>query len=89
MLQSERNARNKQIATWRGYIEMVEYQGAYDPHIMQANPAGTTKECAECSVETDKPLWIGNTGVCRVESRQIETRMRRTTFLLAVFRNYV
>ncbi|WP_394295295.1 zinc ribbon domain-containing protein [Natrialba taiwanensis] len=22
------------------------------------DPAGTTKECAACGVETDKPLWV-------------------------------
>jgi transposase len=22
------------------------------------DPAGTTKECASCGVETDKPLWV-------------------------------
>lgn len=27
-------------------------------HIVQVNPAGTTKECAECGVMTEKPLWV-------------------------------
>ena len=59
MLQSEGNARNKQDAAWRGFIEMLEYKGElYGTHVVQVNPAGTTKKCAECGVETDKPLWV-------------------------------
>ena len=27
-------------------------------HFVEVNPAGTTKECASCGVETDKPLWV-------------------------------
>ena len=59
MLQSEGNARNKQDAAWRGFIEMLEYKGdLYGTHVIQVDPAGTTKECAECGAETDKPLWV-------------------------------
>jgi transposase, IS605 OrfB family, central region len=59
MLQSNGNARNKQDAAWRGFIKMLEYKGdLYGTHIVQVNPRGTTKECAECGVETDKPLWV-------------------------------
>ncbi|KKF39240.1 transposase [Halorubrum saccharovorum] len=59
MLQSDGNARNKQDAAWRGFIEMLEYKGdLYGTHVVQVNPAGTTKECAECGVETEKPLWV-------------------------------
>jgi putative transposase len=59
MLQSEGNARNKQDAAWRGFIEMLEYKGdLYGTHVVQVNPAGTTRECAECGVETEKPLWV-------------------------------
>ena len=59
MLQSEGNARNKQDAAWRGFIEMLEYKGdLYGTHVIQVNPVGTTKECAECGVETEKPLWV-------------------------------
>lgn len=59
MLQSEGNARNKQDAAWRGFIEMLEYKGdLYGTHVRQVNPAGTTKECAEGGVETEKPLWV-------------------------------
>jgi putative transposase len=59
MLQQRGNARNKQDASWRGFIEMLEYKGdLYGTHVVQVNPCGTTKECAECGVETDKPLWV-------------------------------
>ena len=59
MLQQRGNARNKQDAAWRGFIEMLEYKGdLYGTHVVQVNPAGTTKECAECGVETEKPLWV-------------------------------
>jgi putative transposase len=38
---------------------MLEYKGdLYGMHVIQVNPAGTTKECAECGVETEKPLWV-------------------------------
>ncbi|WP_251331568.1 RNA-guided endonuclease InsQ/TnpB family protein [Haloplanus pelagicus] len=59
MLQSNGNSRNKQDAAWRGFIEMLEYKSdLYGTHVVQVNPAGTTKECAECGVETEKPLWV-------------------------------
>jgi len=59
MLQQRGNARNKQDAAWRGFINMLEYKGdLYGTHVVQVNPAGTTKECAECGVETEKPLWV-------------------------------
>jgi putative transposase len=59
MLQSDGNSRNKQDAAWRGFTEMLEYKGdLYGTHVVQVNPAGTTRECAECGVETEKPLWV-------------------------------
>ncbi len=59
MLQQRGNARNKQDASWRSFIEMLEYKGdLYGTYVVQVNPRGTTKECAECGVETDKPLWV-------------------------------
>ena len=27
-------------------------------HFVEVDPAGTTKECASCGVETEKPLWV-------------------------------
>ena len=57
MLQQRGNARNKQDAAWRGFIEMLEYKSdQYGTYALQANPHGTTKEYAECGVETEKKL---------------------------------
>jgi putative transposase len=59
MLEQSHNARNKQDAAWRGFIEMLQYKGElYGTHVVQVDPAGTTKECAECGVETEKPVWV-------------------------------
>ena len=27
-------------------------------HFVEVDPAATTRECASCGVETDKPLWV-------------------------------
>jgi putative transposase len=27
-------------------------------HFVEVDPEGTTKECAKCGVETEKPLWV-------------------------------
>ena len=27
-------------------------------HFVEVDPGGTTKECAQCGVKTDKPLWV-------------------------------
>jgi putative transposase len=57
LLQQRGNVRNKQDAAWHGFIEMLEYKGErYGTHVVQVNPRGTTKECAECGVEAEKPL---------------------------------
>ena len=59
MLQERANARNKQYAAWRRFIELLECKGdLYGTHVVQVNPRGTTKECADCGVETEKPLWV-------------------------------
>ncbi|RLM32869.1 RNA-guided endonuclease TnpB family protein [Haloarcula sp. Atlit-120R] len=59
MLQSDGNARNKQDAAWRQFISLLEYKGdLYSTHVVQVEASGTTKECASCGVETEKPIWI-------------------------------
>ncbi len=59
MLQSDGNARNKQVAAWRQFITLLEYKGElYGTHVVQVEAAGTTKECAKCGVETAKPVWV-------------------------------
>jgi putative transposase len=38
---------------------MLEYKCEREgTHFVAVDPAGTTKECAACSVSTDKPLWV-------------------------------
>ena len=59
MLQADGNARNKQDVAWRQFITLLEYKGElYGTRVVQVDPRGTTKECAFCGVETDKPLWV-------------------------------
>ena len=59
MLQSDGNARNKQDAAWRQFITLLEYKGdLYGTHVVQVEARGTTKECASCGVETEKPIWV-------------------------------
>ncbi|WP_092664691.1 RNA-guided endonuclease InsQ/TnpB family protein [Halorientalis persicus] len=59
MLQSDGNARNKQDAAWRQFVHLLDYKGdLYGTHVVQVEPAGTTKECARCGVETAKPIWV-------------------------------
>ena len=59
LLQKEGNARNKQDAAWRQFITLLEYKGdLYGTHVVQVPARGTAKECAKCSVETAKPIWV-------------------------------
>jgi putative transposase len=59
MLQGGGNARNKQDAAWRQFITLLEYKGdLYGTHVVQVEARGTTKECARCSMETAKPIWV-------------------------------
>ena len=38
---------------------MLEYKGdLYGCRVVKVNPRGTTKECNECGVETEKSLWV-------------------------------
>jgi len=59
MLRGDGNARNKQDAAWRQFINLLDYKAdLYGTHVVQVEPAGTTKECARCGVETTKPIWV-------------------------------
>jgi putative transposase len=59
MLQGNGNARNKQDVAWRQFIQLLEYKAdLYGCHVVQVEPRGTTKECASCGVETEKPIWV-------------------------------
>jgi putative transposase len=59
ILEQSHNARNKQDAAWRQLIQLLEYKAdLYGCHVVQVEAAGTTKECARCGVETEKPIWV-------------------------------
>jgi putative transposase len=46
-------------AAWRQFLNLLEYKAElYGTHVVQVEAAGTTKECASCGVETDKPIWV-------------------------------
>ena len=59
MLESPQNSRNTASASWGEFARMLEYkcerEGTY---FVAVRPHGTTKECSQCGVETDKPLWV-------------------------------
>ena len=59
MLETPQNAKNKQDAAWSRFLDLLEYKAdLHGTHVVQVDPAGTTKECASCGVATDKPLWV-------------------------------
>ncbi|WP_302082159.1 RNA-guided endonuclease InsQ/TnpB family protein [Salinibaculum rarum] len=59
MLEQSHNARNKQDAAWRQFITLLEYKAElYGTHVVQVEASGTTKKCASCGVETEKPIWV-------------------------------
>jgi putative transposase len=38
---------------------MLEYKAnLYGTHVVQVDPAGTSKDCSQCGVAIDKPLWV-------------------------------
>jgi len=59
MLESRQNARNKAEVGWRDFLTILEHHGDKNGcHVVEVEARGTTKECAECGVETAKPLWV-------------------------------
>ncbi|MDR5674629.1 transposase [Halalkaliarchaeum sp. AArc-GB] len=59
MLEGDGNARNKHEVGWREFIGILKHHGRkHGCHVVEVEPAGTTKECASCGVETAKPLWV-------------------------------
>jgi putative transposase len=53
------NSRNRASAAWGEFRRMLEYKCEREgTHFIAVDPTGTTKECASCGVETDKPLWV-------------------------------
>jgi len=59
MLEGKLNARNMQSCAWSRFIDLLEYKGKlYGSRIVKVKPEGTTKECSQCGIETEKPLWV-------------------------------
>lgn len=59
LLEAPGNARNKAEVGWREFISILKHHGRKRGcHVVEVEPAGTTKQCASCGVESDKPLWV-------------------------------
>jgi putative transposase len=59
MMEGSQSAKNKQDAAWAQFLDLLEYKGKlHGTHVVPVEPAGTTKECNRCGVETNKPIWI-------------------------------
>ncbi|MFC7209075.1 RNA-guided endonuclease InsQ/TnpB family protein [Natronoarchaeum sp. GCM10025321] len=59
MLEGYQSARNKAEVGWREFLTILEHHGNKNGcHVVEVEARGTTKECAECGVETAKPLWV-------------------------------
>jgi putative transposase len=59
MLESAGNSRNTASSAWDTFTTMLEYKCTREgTHFVEVEPAGTTKECASCGVESDKLLWV-------------------------------
>jgi putative transposase len=53
------NSRSRASAAWATFLRMLEYKCEREgTHFVAVEPAGTTKECANCGAETEKPLWV-------------------------------
>jgi len=59
ILESPRNSRNTASSAWNTFTDILEYKCKREgTHFVEVDPEGTTKECAQCGVETDKTLWV-------------------------------
>ncbi|MDS0243740.1 MULTISPECIES: transposase [unclassified Haloferax] len=59
LLEKPRNSRNVAHAAWRTFIDMLAYKAeSAGTHFVKVNPRGTTKECSQCGVSSEKPLWV-------------------------------
>jgi len=59
MMQQDKNSRNIAAMSWYQTIKAFERHGEKNScHVVLVDPDGTTKQCAECGVETEKPLWV-------------------------------
>jgi putative transposase len=59
MMQQHKNSRNIAAMSWYQTIRAFERHGRMNGcHVVFVAPDGTTKRCASCGVETEKPLWV-------------------------------
>ena len=59
MLEGERNSRNTAEVGWRDFITILKHHGhKRGCHVVEVDSEDTTKECSQCNVKTDKPLWV-------------------------------
>ncbi|MEF8882974.1 MAG: transposase [Halapricum sp.] len=59
MLEGERNGRNTAEVGWRDFITILTHHGRKRGcHVVGVDPVDTTKECNQCGVKTEKPLWV-------------------------------
>jgi putative transposase len=59
MMQLPSNSRNRASASWRTFIDFLEYKCEREgTHFVKIDPEGTTQECAECGTEVEKELWV-------------------------------
>jgi putative transposase len=59
LMELDGNSRNRASAAWGTFRRMLSYKCEREgTHFAAVRPHGTTKECARCGAETDKPLWV-------------------------------
>jgi putative transposase len=59
MMQQDGNSRNIASMSWYKLRKAFKYHGEKNGcHIVEVPPEGTTKRCAKCGVESEKPLWV-------------------------------
>ncbi len=59
LLELPSNSRNRAGAAWGTFLRMLEYKCDREgTHFVAVDPRGTTKECSNCGVETEKPVWV-------------------------------
>ena len=59
MLGSADNSQSTASAAWDTFTTMLAYNcNREGTHVVEVEPAGTTKECASCGVGSDRPLWV-------------------------------
>jgi putative transposase len=59
MMEGNRNARNTSEVGWRDFITILKHHGRKRGcHVIEVEPAGTTKQCSNCGRATEKPLWV-------------------------------